>query len=79
MATIWRLPTLKAETGKSRTAIYEDIRTGLMSRPVKIGPRAVGWPSSEIHAIISARIAGKADPEIRALVCKLEAARKAAA
>jgi prophage regulatory protein len=38
----------------------------------------VGWPSDEIDAINSARIAGKTDEEIRALVVKLEADRKVA-
>jgi prophage regulatory protein len=39
----------------------------------------VGWPSSEVEALNAARIAGKTDQEIRVLVVKLEAARKAAA
>lgn len=75
MATIWRLPTVKAETGKSRTAIYDDIQAGLFSRPVKLGARAVGWPAGEVQALNSARIAGKSDADIRALVVKLLAAR----
>jgi prophage regulatory protein len=36
----------------------------------------VGWPSNEVEAINTARIAGKTDEEVRALVAKLEAARK---
>jgi prophage regulatory protein len=36
----------------------------------------VGWPASEVAAINDARIAGHPDDEIRALVVKLEAARK---
>jgi len=73
---IWRLETVKRETGKSRSAHYEDIKAGLMTRPVKLGPRAAGWPSDEILAINAARIAGKADGEIRSLVARLEAARR---
>jgi prophage regulatory protein len=46
---------------------------------VRLGPRSVGWPASEVAAINTARIAGMTDDEIRALVVKLEAARKAAA
>jgi prophage regulatory protein len=38
----------------------------------------VGWPSDEIDAINAARIAGKTDEEIIALVAKLEVARKTA-
>ena len=77
--TILRLPVVLSERGRSRSAHYQDIQQGLFTHPVQIGPRAVGWPSSEVAAINAARIAGKADDEIRGLVVKLEAARKAAA
>lgn len=76
MATIWRLPTAVNESGKSRSAIYDDIKKGLWPHPVKIGPRAAGWPADEVKAINAARIAGKSKAEIQALVQRLEAARK---
>ena len=44
---------------------------------MSLGARAVGWPSDEVDAINSARIAGKTDEEIRTLVAKLEDDRKA--
>ncbi len=74
--TILRLPAVKAETGNSRSTHYLRIAQGLFTKPVSIGPRAVGWPAIEVAAINSARIAGKSDGEIRTLVLKLEAARK---
>jgi len=37
------------------------------------------WPAQEVAALNAARIAGKPDADIRELVTKLEAARKAAA
>ena len=77
--TILRLPAVKAETGASRSTIYLRIQQGLWPRPVRLGPRSVGWPASEVAAINAARIAGRADQEIRALVIDLEAARKSAA
>lgn len=77
--TILRLPVVLHERGRSRSAHYQDIQQGLFTRPVAIGLRAVGWPSGEVTALNAARIAGKSDEEIRALVVKLEAARKAAA
>ena len=40
--------------------------------------RATGTPDNEVEALNAARIAGKTDDEIRALVAKLEAARKVA-
>jgi prophage regulatory protein len=64
------------ERGRSRSSLYLDIQQGLFTRPVPIGARAVGWPAHEVAALNAARIAGKTDEEIRALVAKLEAARK---
>ena len=74
--SILRLPAVKAETGhRSDASIYSAIRAGLFTKPVLIGRRAVGWPSEEVHAINSARIAGSADGEIRTLVDGLHAKR----
>ena len=75
--TILRLPAVKAETGVSRSTIYLRIAQGLFTKPVSLGPRAVGWPANEIAALNAVRIAGKSDDAIRELVAKLEAARKA--
>ena len=74
--TILRLPAVKAESGASRSTIYLRIQQGLWPKPVRLGPRSVGWPASEVAAINDARIADKTDDEIRVLVIKLEAARK---
>ena len=43
---------------------------------MSLGARAVGWPADEVEAINAARIAGRTDEEVRALVSKLEASRK---
>ena len=77
LKTIQRLPAVKAESGLSRSTIYLRIAQGLWTKPVSLGGRAVGWPASETIALNSARIAGKTDDEIRALVKRLEAGRKA--
>ena len=74
--TILRIPAVKSESGLSRSTLYLRISERLWTKPVSLGPRAVGWPSDEIAALIAARIAGKTDDEIRALVAKLEIARK---
>ena len=50
----------------------------LWTKQVSLGPRCVGWPAHEVGALNAARIAGKSDVEIRALVTKLEAARNQA-
>jgi prophage regulatory protein len=79
LQTIFRLPAVKFESGYSRSTIYLRISQGLWTKQVSLGPRCVGWPREEVAALNAARIAGKTDAEIRALVVKLEAARKAAA
>jgi prophage regulatory protein len=79
MATIWRLPQALAETGKTRSPWYQDITRGLMTRPVKLSKRAAGWPADEVRAVSAARIAGRNEAEIRALVERLHAKRTEAA
>lgn len=74
--TILRCKQVKDWTGLSRSTIYLRIQEGTFPKPVNLGARAVGWPSTEVTAINTARIAGKNDSEIRTLVAKMEAARK---
>lgn len=76
--TILRLPTVLRIRGRSRSSHYLDIKQGLFTHPVSIGTRAVGWPDDEVTTLNSARIAGISEVEIRALVIKLEIARKVA-
>ena len=77
--TILRLPAVKATSGYSRSTVYLRIDQGLWTSQVHLGPRCVGWPEDEVAALNAARISGKTDDEIRALVLRLEAARKALA
>jgi len=74
-----RCKTVIERTGDARSTHYKKIQDGLFTKPVRLGLRSVGWPSVEVDAILAARIAGKADTEIRALVLKLEEARNATA
>ena len=78
LPTILRLPAVKSECGLSRSTLYLRITQGLWTKPISLGARAVGWPSGDVVAINAARIAGKTDEEIRALVVKLEEARRTA-
>ena len=77
--TIFRRKQVESESGYSRSTIYLRIAQRLWTRPVSLGPRAVGWPASEVAALNGARIAGQSDDEIRALVRRLDSARTAAA
>lgn len=73
---ILRLPSVLDLRGKSRSAHYDDIQKGLMTPPVNLGGRSVGWPENEVVAINAALIAGKSESEIKDLVKKLIAERK---
>ena len=71
-----RSPDVLAETVyRSHASIYNAINAGLFTKPVRIGQRAVAWPSEEVHAINTARIAGKSEVEIREVINRLHAAR----
>jgi prophage regulatory protein len=74
--TILRLPKTKACTGLSRSTIYLRVAQGLLTKPISLGGRAVGWPAHEVEAVNAARIAGRSDAEVRELVSRLVAARK---
>jgi prophage regulatory protein len=75
--TILRRKQVEAETGYSRSTIYLRISQGLFIKPVSLGARAVGFPAGEVAALNAARISGKPEADIRALVISLQAARTA--
>ena len=72
---LYRRPVVEAAMGKSSSTLYRDIQKGVLTKPVSIGGDRVAWPANEIQAINQARIAGKSDDEIMALVIELEALR----
>ena len=74
--TILRIPAAKSRSGYSRSTIYLRIAQGLWTKPVSLGPRAVGWPAHEIDSLNAARISGKTDAQIRELVQALHTKRK---
>jgi len=71
-----RLPQLKPQYGLARSTTYKLIAAGLWVRPIRLTARAIGFLAAECDALMAARVAGRSDAEIRALVIKLEAARK---
>jgi prophage regulatory protein len=54
-----RLPATMAATGESRSTIYSKIKAGTFPKPVKLGPKAVGWVEDEIAAYNEAKIAAR--------------------
>ena len=75
--TLLRFNTVKAKTGYPRSTLYYQISKGTFPTPVKLGERAVGWLAAEVDAVIHARVLGKSDTDIRALIRQLVVARQA--
>ena len=71
-----RIEGVKGEFGdRSNSSIYQRVRDGLMTAPVPIGQRSVGWPDHECKKIGAARIAGQTPDQIRDLVKQLHEQR----
>ncbi|WP_155496304.1 helix-turn-helix transcriptional regulator [Comamonas testosteroni] len=54
--TLLRKPRVLEMTGWSNSTLYNRISAGLFKPGVKVGPRIVAWPQSEVEAYIQARI-----------------------
>lgn len=51
-----RLPAVKEVTGRSRTAIYEDMKAGEFPQSISLGGNCVAWIESEIQSWMQDRI-----------------------
>ena len=49
VSSILRRPDVEAVTGLSRSTIYKWMDEGSFPKPVKLGPRAVGWREADIN------------------------------
>lgn len=65
--------------GVGRSAGYEQQARGLIPRCIKLGERAAALLESEIETINTARAAGASDADLKKIVDRLHARRKAAA
>ena len=59
-----RLPQVIDRTGYRKTAIYERIQQGEFPRPVKLGPRAVGWLDTEVEEWMRSRLKARDAEEV---------------
>ena len=73
---ILKIPQVLAQRARSSSSHYRDIQNGLFTKPVNLGERAVGWPTSEVNILTAAQVAGLSEDEIRNLVVELHAKRK---
>jgi prophage regulatory protein len=73
---MWRLKQVVAVIGMSRSSVWQMVKDGYLPAPVRIGARAVAWPSWEICKIIDAQVAGFGPEAIKTLVCRLSEERQ---
>ncbi len=74
-----RKPEVLAQTGFSKSTLYNRINCGLFIPPISLGARAVAFVSSEVDAVIHAMIEEQPPAEIKALVLNLIQQRKQSA
>lgn len=65
---ILRVNDVLKRTGLPKSSLYEKVKYQLMTPPINLGARAVGWPDFEIDEINRALIAGCSADEVKALV-----------
>lgn len=51
---VLRLPQVREKIGRANATIWKDVSEGTLPPPISLGPRAVGWKSSELDAWIAA-------------------------
>jgi prophage regulatory protein len=76
MSQILRKPEVLLRVGLKTTAFYTLIKSSRFPKPVRIGPKAVGWPSDEVELVLTAMVAGLPAKQIKELVSQIHSKRK---
>lgn len=53
--SVLRRPEVEARVGLSRSSIYAFMADGSFPKPIRIGPRAVAWRSTDIEKWLNSR------------------------
>ena len=54
-----RLDEVLYRIGYKRSRFLDLVRQGVFPKPVKLGPRAVAWPESQIDAVVERLVSGQ--------------------
>lgn len=73
---ILRIKEILDLRGLPKSTFYEQINKGLMTPPVSLGQRSVGWPEHEIEQINRALISGATTDQVKDLVSELTEQRQ---
>ena len=68
-----------ANTGKSKTTIWQETKDGTFPPPIKLGYKATGYIEHEVQAVLHARAMGLSDKQLKELVASLVKQRKESA
>jgi prophage regulatory protein len=52
---VLRLPATAKKMGRATSTIWQDVKSGALTPPIRLGLRAVGWLQAEVDAILAAR------------------------
>ena len=63
---LMRSEEVETRCGIARTTIYRLMRCGQFPEPLKVGPRAVRWPASEIEEWLAGRPRASGEGEAQA-------------
>ena len=74
---ILRKPQAMQALGLPLSTFNLRVRQRLITKPISLGARAVGWPSSEIEALVNEICRGASRERVGELVIELERRRKA--
>lgn len=73
---ILRISEVLVRRGLPKSTFYEQVKNQLMTPPVNLGLRSVGWPEYEVDEINRALISGASREQIKQLVCELTEQRQ---
>lgn len=73
---ILRKPQAMEALGLPLSSFNLRVKQRLITSPISLGARAVGWPSSEIDSLVAAICSGATKNQIEALVIDLEHKRQ---
>ena len=77
MPIFFKLQEVLEYRHRSRSSHLRDVKNGLCTTSIKVGPNSVVWLRNELETLRSAVIAGKSEDEIRHLVRELHRERRA--
>lgn len=76
MTIFFDLKETLAYRHRSRSSHLRDVKNGMCTTAINVGPNSVVWLTTELETLRAAVIAGKSKDEITQLVCELHRKRQ---